>query len=82
LPLEARLLIGLTTALAVVHVATPWAIRVAQRFEFYDQPVGYKGHAAPTPYLGGTAVVAGFLVAVLLLGAATGIAVCRSWRES
>src|SRR5215217_5631184 len=68
LPLEARLLIGLAIALAVVHVTTPLAIRVAERFEFYDKPIGYKGHAAPTPYLGGAAVVAGFLVAVVLLG--------------
>jgi len=68
LPLEARLLIGLAIALAVVHVSTPLAIRVAERFEFYDKPIGYKGHAAPTPYLGGAAVVAGFLVAVVLLG--------------
>src|SRR5829696_6540928 len=68
LPLEARLLIGLAIALAVVHVSTPLAIRVAERFEFYDKPIGYKGHAAPTPYLAGAAVVAGFLVAVVLLG--------------
>src|SRR5215207_8679437 len=68
LPLEARLLIGLAIALAVVHVSTPLAIRVAERFEFYDKPVGYKGHAAPTPYLGGAAVVAGFVVAMLVLG--------------
>src|SRR5829696_5435453 len=68
LPLEARLLIGLAIALAVVHVSTPLAIRVAERFEFYDKPIGYKGHAAPTPYLGGAAVVAGFVVAMVLLG--------------
>ena len=63
MPLEARLLFGLAIAVAVVHLATPLAIRVAERFEFYDRPVGYKGHASPTPYLGGTAVVAGFLAA-------------------
>jgi UDP-GlcNAc:undecaprenyl-phosphate GlcNAc-1-phosphate transferase len=68
LPLEARLLVGLATALAIVHVSTPLAIRVAERFQFYDRPAGYKGHAAPTPYLGGAAVVAGFLIAVVLLG--------------
>ena len=67
MPLEARLLVGLAIAVAVVHLTTPLAIRVAERLQFYDRPVGYKGHAAPTPYLGGAAVVAGFLVALLLL---------------
>ena len=30
---------------------------------------GYKGHASPTPYLGGAAVLGGFLVAAALLAA-------------
>ncbi len=60
---------GLAVALAAVYWATPVAIRVAERFEFFDKPVGYKGHAAPTPYLGGAAVVAGFVVAAGLLTA-------------
>jgi UDP-GlcNAc:undecaprenyl-phosphate GlcNAc-1-phosphate transferase len=68
LPLEARLLVGLATALLVAHLATPLAIKIADRYQFYDRPVGYKGHDAPTPYLGGAAVVAGFLVAVLAMG--------------
>src|SRR5215204_4048774 len=67
LPPEARLLTGLAVAVATVYWATPVAIRVAQRLAFYDRPVGYKGHAAPTPYLGGAAVMAGFLVALLAL---------------
>ena len=46
MPLEARLLIrprarGRRSCTAT----TPVAIRVADRFEFYDRPVGYKGHA-------------------------------------
>jgi UDP-GlcNAc:undecaprenyl-phosphate GlcNAc-1-phosphate transferase len=68
LPLEARLLTGLAIAVAVVYWTTPLAIRVADRFEFYDKPIGYKGHAEPTPYLGGAALVAGFVAALLLLG--------------
>ena len=36
---------------------------------FHDRPAGYKGHAAPTPYLGGAAVLIGFLLAALTLGA-------------
>ena len=53
--------------MAIVYAATPVAIRLAARFDFYDKPVGYKGHAAPTPYLGGAAVIAGFVVTVLAL---------------
>ncbi len=44
------------------------AIRVAERLEFHDRPVGYKGHARPTPYLGGTALIAGFLLGAMVLG--------------
>jgi UDP-GlcNAc:undecaprenyl-phosphate/decaprenyl-phosphate GlcNAc-1-phosphate transferase len=39
---------------------TPLTITVARRGGFLDRPTGYKGHAAPTPYLGGTAVFLGF----------------------
>ncbi len=65
--LEARLLLGVSLAMAIVYAATPVAIRLAAHFDFYDQPVGYKGHAAPTPYLGGAAVITGFVVTVLAL---------------
>ena len=64
---EIQLLAGLVLSLAVVYWITPVAIRIADRFEFYDVPAGYKGHRAPTPYLGGTAVMAGFLVTTLAL---------------
>ena len=64
--LTERLLIGFAVAAMVVYAATPYAIVVADRLRFYDKPVGYKGHARPTPYLGGAAVMAGFIVALLL----------------
>ena len=67
MPLEIRLLIGLALSSAMVYAATPLAIRVAARLDFYDKPRGYKGHAQPTPYLGGAAVVAAFVLVVLLL---------------
>src|SRR5205085_8452070 len=67
MPLEVRLLFGLALATAIVYAATPVAVRLAARFDFYDAPVGYKGHAAPTPYLGGAAVMTGFVVTVLAL---------------
>jgi UDP-GlcNAc:undecaprenyl-phosphate/decaprenyl-phosphate GlcNAc-1-phosphate transferase len=50
-----------------VYATTPLAIRVADRFEFYDRPVGYKAHGTPTPYLGGAAVMAGFVLALVVL---------------
>ncbi len=67
MPLEARLLTGLAIAVAVVYWATPLAIRVADRFDFYDRPREYRAHSHATPYLGGAALVAGFLVALVLL---------------
>lgn len=67
MPLEARLLTGLAIAVAVVYWTTPLAIRVADHFDFYDRPRDYRGHAHATPYLGGAALVAGFVAALVLL---------------
>jgi UDP-GlcNAc:undecaprenyl-phosphate GlcNAc-1-phosphate transferase len=58
---EARIVAALGLSLGAVLLATPLAIRTAERIGFYDRPAGYKGHSAPTPYLGGAAVIAGFL---------------------
>lgn len=55
-------------AFGATLLLTPLAIRLAGRTGFYDRPVGYKGHASPTPYLGGTAVIGGLLVASALFG--------------
>src|ERR1700704_4243285 len=62
--LAVRLAIGFGLAAALVSAATPYAIRLANRLQFYDKPAGYKGHLSPTPYLGGAAVMLGFLVAL------------------
>jgi UDP-N-acetylmuramyl pentapeptide phosphotransferase/UDP-N-acetylglucosamine-1-phosphate transferase/O-antigen ligase len=51
----------------VAYAATPVAVRVANRLQFFDKPFGYKGHAVPTPYLGGAAVVGAFVVASLVV---------------
>src|SRR3954466_148663 len=60
-------------AALVTVVATPLMIRVAVRTAFFDLPTGYKEHARPTPYLGGGAIMADILAAVLpLRGAADG----------
>src|SRR3954447_9468153 len=54
-------------AAIVTLAATPLTIRIAERTAFFDLPVGYKGHVSPTPYLGGAAIMAGILAAVLLV---------------
>lgn len=64
--LAERLIVGLLVAASVVYIATPYAIVLADRLQFYDKPFGYKAHALPTPYLGGAPVMAGFVTAVLL----------------
>src|SRR5438552_18073377 len=51
-------------AAVVTYLVTPVAIAAAVRAKFFDLPAGYKGHALPTPYLGGTAIIVGILAAV------------------
>jgi len=63
-----RLELAFAAALGATLVLTPLAIRLACAMGFYDHPVGYKGHDSATPYLGGAAVVTGFLVAAALFG--------------
>src|SRR5579862_5445443 len=54
---------GLVAAVAT-YLLTPMAIRLAVRTSFFDLPAGYKGHKQPTPYLGGTAILAGLLTGI------------------
>jgi UDP-GlcNAc:undecaprenyl-phosphate GlcNAc-1-phosphate transferase len=70
LPPEALFASAFALSLIVVLAVTPLAIRIADRTGFHDQPVGYKGHSKPTPYLGGAAVFTGYLLAAVLTGAA------------
>ena len=65
-PLWARIGIGIVLAGTLAYIATPIAIVTARRFAFYDRPAGYKGHAAPTPYLGGAAVMLAYALALLI----------------
>jgi UDP-GlcNAc:undecaprenyl-phosphate GlcNAc-1-phosphate transferase len=70
-----RLILAFALAFAITLALTPLARRLALRTDFLDHPVSYKGHAAPTPYLGGVAVVAGALIAAVAFGhAAEGLA--------
>lgn len=63
---ELRLALAFAVAAVAAYLLTPVAIKVAGRFDFFDKPKGYKGHAKPIPYLGGAAVLSAFLIAVLL----------------
>ncbi len=65
---ELSLILSFAIALVTTLAVTPLAIAVATRTEFNDKPAGYKGHARPTPYLGGAAVLGGFLVAAIVVG--------------
>ena len=65
---EVRLAAAFAVALLTTAAATPAAIALARRWNFFDHPASYKGHRDPTPYLGGAAVLAGFLVATLIFG--------------
>jgi UDP-GlcNAc:undecaprenyl-phosphate GlcNAc-1-phosphate transferase len=66
IPLWARIGIGIGLAGGLAYLTTPFAIVAARRFAFYDRPRGYKGHAAPTPYLGGAAVMLAYAIALLV----------------
>jgi UDP-N-acetylmuramyl pentapeptide phosphotransferase/UDP-N-acetylglucosamine-1-phosphate transferase len=66
LPDEVRLISAFLLGLGAAFSLTPVAIAVATRAGFWDHPGGgfeYKIHKSPTPYLGGAAVVLGFLLA-------------------
>jgi UDP-GlcNAc:undecaprenyl-phosphate/decaprenyl-phosphate GlcNAc-1-phosphate transferase len=57
--------LAFAVAAFVTWAVTPVAIRVAFATGFLDKPAGYKGHGNPTPYLGGSAIMVGLLVAAV-----------------
>lgn len=64
--LEAYQWYGLLAFIVTVF-STPLAIRAARRFGVMDMPDTHlKPHAKPTPYLGGTAICAGWVAACLV----------------
>src|SRR4051794_3594280 len=67
MPSVLHLIAGFVMPLGLAFAGTPLAIRVANRFDFYDLPAGYKGHARPTPYLGGAAVAGAFVLGALVV---------------
>ncbi|HEV3229419.1 MAG TPA: MraY family glycosyltransferase [Solirubrobacteraceae bacterium] len=65
--LDAGSVVIFVLAAVGVQAACPVAMGVAHRTGFYDRPAGYKQHSRPTPYLGGVAVLAGFLIGTLVV---------------
>jgi UDP-GlcNAc:undecaprenyl-phosphate GlcNAc-1-phosphate transferase len=59
-------LVAFVAALLLVSFVTPIVRRLAPRAGFVDVPSARKVHRKPTPLLGGLAVLAGFLPAVLI----------------
>ncbi len=68
MPEGVRLVLVFASAAALAGATVPAAIAMARRIGLLDSPVGYKAHLQATPYLGGAAVLAAALPAVLLLG--------------
>ena len=64
-----RVIGALCASFGVTFLLIPQGRRLAIRTSFYDEPVGFK-HSAPTPYLGGLAVMAGFAVGAIAFGGA------------
>src|SRR5436853_2514275 len=73
---ELRSVVCFAVAAIATYLVTPLAIRAAVKLSFFDLPVGYKGHRVPTPYLGGSAIMVGLVLAWL---AASG-SLDRQWQ--
>jgi UDP-GlcNAc:undecaprenyl-phosphate/decaprenyl-phosphate GlcNAc-1-phosphate transferase len=61
-------LLILISALLLAIVATPVAKRVAYRFGVIDKPNARKVHSVPTPLLGGAAIFAAVILALVIMG--------------
>jgi UDP-GlcNAc:undecaprenyl-phosphate/decaprenyl-phosphate GlcNAc-1-phosphate transferase len=61
-------LLILFSALMLAMVTTPLAKRAAFRFGIIDKPSPRKVHAVPTPLLGGAAIFAAVILALVVLG--------------
>jgi UDP-GlcNAc:undecaprenyl-phosphate GlcNAc-1-phosphate transferase len=68
MPEELRIAGAAVLALVVTSLLAPLAMRIAWRTGCLDRPRGYRAHKAPTPYLGGVALISGFAIAVVLFG--------------
>jgi len=68
---ELSAVVAFASAGVAALISTPIAIAVARRTDFYDRPREYRRHKAPTPFLGGAAVLAGFLIGAAAVGGAS-----------
>jgi UDP-GlcNAc:undecaprenyl-phosphate GlcNAc-1-phosphate transferase len=66
---EPSAVVGFIVGALGTLAAVPLAIRVAKRTDFYDVPREYRRHSAPTPLLGGAALLVGLLVGSVASGA-------------
>src|SRR5262245_22187317 len=64
----AQILLIFITALTFSILATPLVRRLALHVGVVDVPSARKIHGAPVPLLGGAAIYAGFMLALLFLG--------------
>ena len=69
---EVRIAGAALVAFAAALAITPVAMRLAWRTGCLDRPRGYRTHAAPTPYLGGLALIGGFLTGAVAFGGDVG----------
>jgi len=63
-----QIMLIFTAALTLALAATPVARRLAVRTNMVDQPAKRKAHLTPTPMLGGLAIYAAVLLALILFG--------------
>ena len=70
MPAALEIAAALGVAAAVTWLITPPVRRLALRTSLLDHPVGYKQHRRATPYLGGLAVICGFLAGATPFGGA------------
>ena len=63
-----NLVLIFTSAFILVLGATPIIRRLANRLGFVDQPDARRLHRMPVPLLGGIAIYAGFIVALVIFG--------------
>ncbi|MEI9908650.1 MAG: MraY family glycosyltransferase [Bacteroidota bacterium] len=54
------------TAFIVTMIAIPVIIKLAEKYKLYDLPNERKEHTVPVPTMGGIAVIAGMMMALLL----------------
>jgi UDP-GlcNAc:undecaprenyl-phosphate GlcNAc-1-phosphate transferase len=67
-----RYALAFAVPFAVTWATTPAVARVATRVGLVDHPTEGRHHKSPTPYLGGLAVAAGFVLIAALAGGAEG----------